>query len=142
MDLTLPVSGHMLNLRVAILLETPGGLVFEKHPERDFYFPVGGRIKIGETSVESAQRELYEELGIAVTDLKFSTLVENFFEYDGTPYHEINIIYTASTGAVSLPQGFIKISRAAVAQYSIEPACLQTMIQSGETALHMVHNAL
>lgn len=142
MDITLPVLGYMLNLRVAILLEMPGGLVFEKHPQLDYYVLVGGRIKIGETSLECVQRELYEELGITVTDLRFSTLLENFFEEGGVPYHEINILYTASTQEVVLPQGFVKISRAELAQYNIKPTCLKTMLQAAEIPVHRMYREL
>lgn len=140
MDITLPVSGFILNLRVTVLLEMQNGFIFEQDQKENFYFAVGGRIKIGESSLESAKRELYEELKVEVHDLKFSTTLENFFEYDGNTYHEISMVYTASTKHIALPKGFRNIPKAELTRYTIKPKCIQAILLSGETPSHMINS--
>jgi|SRR5215216_2089084 len=60
-----------------------------------FYRPLGGGIEFGERSEETICRELMEEIGV---ELKQNTLknlgtVENIFTFNGTPSHEIVLIY-------------------------------------------------
>lgn len=63
-----------------------------------FYRPLGGGIEFGEPSVETICRELMEELNIEVDreSLKYLGAVENIFTFNGTPSHEIIMIYDGS----------------------------------------------
>jgi len=60
-----------------------------------FYRPLGGGIEFGEPSVETICRELIEEINAEVDreSLKFIGAVENIFHFNGTPGHEIVLIY-------------------------------------------------
>lgn len=60
-----------------------------------FYRPLGGGIEFGEPSVETICRELMEELNAEVDreSLKYLGAVENIFHFNGTPGHEIVLIY-------------------------------------------------
>jgi len=60
-----------------------------------FYRPLGGGIEFGETSVDTICRELMEELNVEVDQesLKYLGTVENIFHFNGTPGHEIIMIY-------------------------------------------------
>ena len=60
-----------------------------------FYRPLGGGIEFGEPSVETICRELIEEINAEVDreSLKFLGAVENIFHFNGTPGHEIVLIY-------------------------------------------------
>jgi ADP-ribose pyrophosphatase YjhB (NUDIX family) len=72
-------------------------LVFEAYdPVKDevFYRPLGGQIEFGEYSADTIHRELREEIGAEVTNLRFVAAVENIFTYDGRPGHEIVMVYT------------------------------------------------
>lgn len=140
MDLTLPVSGFILNIKAIVLLETQDGFVFEKNSKENYYVPVGGRIKIGETSMEGAKRELYEELEIAVDTLTYAATLENFFTYNRNPYHEFNFIYAAKVKKVKLPEGFKAIKKEALEAYEIQPKCIKTMLQSGNIPAHSIYN--
>lgn len=61
--------------------------------EFTFYRPPGGGIEFGEHSREAAAREMHEELGVIVTDLRRLGMVENIFCAGGEQYHEIIIVY-------------------------------------------------
>ena len=56
------VADELLKFAV-IIAKTDGKWVFCKHKERDTYEVPGGHREIGETILETAKRELYEETG-------------------------------------------------------------------------------
>lgn len=60
-----------------------------------FYRPLGGRIEFGEPSRETVCRELLEELQVEVDrqSLHYLGALENIFTFNGTPGHEIVLIY-------------------------------------------------
>ena len=61
----------------------------------------GGRVEMGEQSALALGREVEEELGVAgdVGALRF--IMENFFSYNGTRFHELGFYY-----ALGLPERF------------------------------------
>jgi ADP-ribose pyrophosphatase YjhB (NUDIX family) len=61
-----------------------------------FYRPLGGAIRFGELSRESITRELREEMGAEVKDVRYVGVLENIFTYDAKPGHEIVLVYEAS----------------------------------------------
>jgi 8-oxo-dGTP pyrophosphatase MutT (NUDIX family) len=60
-----------------------------------FYRPLGGGIEFGETSMQTVCRELLEELNVQIDSesLIYLGTVENIFHFNGTPGHEIVLIY-------------------------------------------------
>jgi 8-oxo-dGTP pyrophosphatase MutT (NUDIX family) len=58
-----------------------------------FYRPLGGGVEPGETTRETIQREIVEELGLEVTDLRLLGTLENLFTCEGRPGHEIVFVY-------------------------------------------------
>jgi len=60
-----------------------------------FYRPLGGGIEFGERSEETVCRELMEEIGVELKQdtLKYLGAVENIFTFNGTPGHEIVLVY-------------------------------------------------
>ena len=58
-----------------------------------FYRPLGGTIEFGERSQRTVERELMEELGAEVTDLRYMATLENIFVHDGQQGHEIVLLY-------------------------------------------------
>jgi len=93
MDLTIPLDSITLNIRVAVLIKKEGGFVLEKS-KGGYYFPVGGRVKAGETSEEAAKREIFEELGIVVENVILKAVVELFFGNTNGHVQEICFVYS------------------------------------------------
>jgi 8-oxo-dGTP pyrophosphatase MutT (NUDIX family) len=60
---------------------------------QSFYRPLGGAIEFGETAAATITREMAEELGAAVTELRYLGTVENIFSYNGQIGHEIVMVY-------------------------------------------------
>ncbi|HEX5838172.1 MAG TPA: NUDIX domain-containing protein [Anaerolineales bacterium] len=58
-----------------------------------FYRPLGGGIEFGEYSEQTIHRELWEEIGAEVCELKYLGTLENVYVFNGTPGHEIVRIY-------------------------------------------------
>lgn len=58
-----------------------------------FYRPLGGKIEFGERGAETVAREVMEEIGQAVTGLRYLGTLENIFTYEGQKGHEIVLIY-------------------------------------------------
>lgn len=62
-------------------------------PSRVFFRPPGGSIEYGEHSLDAARRELQEEIGAEVANLRLLGCVENIFQHEGGTGHEIVFIY-------------------------------------------------
>jgi len=62
---------------------------------KPFFRPIGGGIEFGETSAQAVIREVDEELGLSITDVRLLGTLENIFTYAGTPGHEIVQVYDA-----------------------------------------------
>lgn len=60
-----------------------------------FYRPLGGGIEFGEKSEAALIRELQEEISADIHQLQYLGMLENIFEFDGKPHHEIVLVYEA-----------------------------------------------
>ncbi len=58
-----------------------------------FYRPLGGGIEFGEHSSTALEREIKEEIGAEICNLSFIGSIENIFECNGKPGHEIVQVY-------------------------------------------------
>jgi 8-oxo-dGTP pyrophosphatase MutT (NUDIX family) len=60
-----------------------------------FYRPLGGGIEFGESSEETIRREIMEEINVEVEEesLRYLGTVENIFMFNGSPGHEIVVVY-------------------------------------------------
>lgn len=77
----------------------------EEHPEGHHRL-IGGGVELGETHRDAIVREVGEELGATVADLRFLSTVESIYRIDGVLGHEVVFLYTgrldpppAATGA-------------------------------------------
>ncbi|MCD2193085.1 NUDIX domain-containing protein [Actinomycetospora endophytica] len=58
----------------------------------EHWFLPGGRVKLGEPAVVALRREMHEELGITVEDVRIRIVAENFFARpDGSVVHELGL---------------------------------------------------
>ncbi len=67
-----------------------------------YHRPVGGSLQFGETSREAVVRELDEELGVELSDLRLLGVLENIFTCEGKAAHEIVFVYEARFADESL----------------------------------------
>ena len=58
-----------------------------------FFRFVGGAVNFGEKSEEALRREIKEELNSEIENLKFISVVENIFTYEGRKKHEICFLF-------------------------------------------------
>ncbi|WP_232304167.1 NUDIX domain-containing protein [Pseudofrankia sp. DC12] len=57
--------------------------------------PLGGGVEFGERAVEAVHRELREELGAELTNVGLLGVLENVFQWEGRPHHEIAFVFAA-----------------------------------------------
>lgn len=55
----------------------------DAQPDRRFLIPVGGQMEPGESPVEAARREVWEELSIGAESLRFLGILEDKFRFRG-----------------------------------------------------------
>lgn len=67
-----------------------------------FYRPLGGGIEFGEYSEQTIHRELMEEIGAEVCELRYLGTLENVYVFNGTPGHEIVQVFDGSLKDVRL----------------------------------------
>ncbi len=67
-----------------------------------FYRPLGGGIEYAEHSADAVVRELREEIGVELVDVRCLGTLENVFTYNGEIGHEIVIVYGAQFADQSL----------------------------------------
>jgi 8-oxo-dGTP pyrophosphatase MutT (NUDIX family) len=80
-------------------------LVFEGYDlvkDETFYRPLGGGIEFGETGAQAMVREIREEIGAEVANVRYLGLCENIFTYAGEIGHEIVLLFEAELVDTSL----------------------------------------
>lgn len=143
MDLTIPIGNSVLNIRVAVLVETPKGFVLEKST-LGFYFLVGGRVQVGETSLEAAKREVQEELGISLENLKLKAIIENFFSEtentSGKQVQEICFVYRSEVkDSLEMGELFAVLTPEQINSIDFRPTILKTVLtQMGDEIVHLI----
>ena len=95
-DISVMINNKKLNIRVGIIFRYEDKVLVEV-PKYNFYNSVvpGGRIKIGEYSIDAIKREIKEEMGFELLDSKlgFVKTLEEMFTFNNIDYHEIFFIY-------------------------------------------------
>jgi len=68
-------------------------LGYDRVKDEHFYRLFGGSIEYGETSTQAIKREIKEELGCKVLNLKYVGIIENIFTFNGRLGHQIAFLY-------------------------------------------------
>ncbi len=89
-------EGGRFNYRVGAIIIEDGRVLLCRADWEKFWYVPGGRVEIQETARDSLKRELLEELGYEGEIGRLLWVVENFFEFDGKPFHEIGLYFVAS----------------------------------------------
>ncbi len=92
------VGNDKFNYRVSGIFADKDGKRFLTNtaPDIDFFVLPGGRVDMGEDSREALKREVQEELGVNVEVGSLKAIIENFFEFDGKNYHELQFVYVGT----------------------------------------------
>ena len=61
-----------------------------------FHRPLGGHVEFGEYAEHAVRRELLEEIGQRLSDVRLLGVLENLFDWEGSPAHEIVFAFGAS----------------------------------------------
>ena len=83
------IDGVHFNLRAAALIVDDGHLLLHRAREHAIWSLPGGRVEPGEAASDAIVRELMEETGETVECQELAFIVENFFDWQGVPVHEI-----------------------------------------------------
>jgi 8-oxo-dGTP pyrophosphatase MutT (NUDIX family) len=75
------------------ILAAPG---FDSVKGQRFYRPLGGGIDFGERAEDAARREIMEELGAKVENLRLVGVFENLFTFLGRQGHELIWLFEGS----------------------------------------------
>jgi 8-oxo-dGTP pyrophosphatase MutT (NUDIX family) len=95
-------DGGLFSLRVGAILVRDGRVLLTRTDGQDHWFLPGGRVKLGEPAVVALRRELGEELGLTVADVRVRIVAENVFSAPGRGLvHELG--FYAECAADGLP---------------------------------------
>ena len=144
-DLSLNVDDFYLNIRVAIIARTKNGFILEKKKTSEYYFLIGGRMKINESSLEAAKREFQEEIETEIKeeDLEFKTIIENFFTYEveNIKTHELCFLYEIKNELenINLKDNFIECKLEEIKNIEIRPKILQDLLLKEILPAHIIN---
>ncbi|MDO5735696.1 MAG: NUDIX domain-containing protein [Propionibacteriaceae bacterium] len=66
-----------------------------------FVRALGGGIEFGETAEAALHREFHEELGCRIDSAQLLGVLENIFEYEGMPGHEIVHVFSVDSAELA-----------------------------------------
>lgn len=73
---------------------------FDRVRQLGFHRAVGGGIELGELAVEALHREFREELDVAIEDTELLAVLENRFEFERNPGHEVVHVLAVRSAAL------------------------------------------
>ena len=69
--------------------------VNDKIKKEEFYRLLGGGIEFGETAEDALRREIKEEIGAGIKNIRLLDVKENIYTFEGEAGHEIVFIFEA-----------------------------------------------
>ncbi len=107
-------DGIKFNFRVAAIFKNGNKVLLQKNKKSgDYYSLIGGRVKFLEDTKKAMIREIKEEVGVNVKDDELSLLevVENFFVYDNTKFHELLFVYKVDNESINNKDNFYTLDK-------------------------------
>lgn len=156
MDLTLDVEDYKLNIRAAGVIIHNNKILTHRNINSDHYALIGGRVEIGEDSVETVKREIMEETGKEVEIIGYVATIENFFKMKEQKYHEIMFIHKVEfineedkqiqetikniEGKDYLQYEWLDIEK--IDEYNILPRTIKEILKEEKFPVHKINNEL
>lgn len=154
MDLTVVLDNKKLNIRACALIIHNNKLLVHNNVNESHVALVGGRVKIGESSEDTLKREIKEEMGKEIEILEYVSTIENFFDADDMPYHEIMFVYKVDfkndedkkiidsikniEGEDELRYDWIDLDK--IEEYPLKPQILKSMIKNKNFSIHEIND--
>ena len=107
-------DGIKFNFRVAAIFKNGNKVLLQKNKKSgDYYSLIGGRVKFLEDTKKAMIREIKEEVGVNIKDDELSLLevVENFFVYDNTKFHELLFVYKVDNESINNKDNFYTLDK-------------------------------
>ena len=104
MDLTFKTENGIFNYRVCAIIKHNNKLLAMKNNNTPYYYLPGGRVNLHEDTDTAIKRELKEELGIDVENVKPLWFVQSFFIEDEIKekFHELCMYYLVDVSDTDL----------------------------------------
>jgi ADP-ribose pyrophosphatase YjhB (NUDIX family) len=89
--------GQVVKAMAVIRRPRDGALLVSEHAEPEpFHRPLGGHVEFGEYALDTLHRELQEEIGQGLMQVRLLGVLENIFPWGGGIEHEIVFLYSAA----------------------------------------------
>ena len=154
MDATVNMDKYVLNIRSAVLIVHNNKVLLHKNVNEEYYALLGGRVQLGESSDNTAIREVKEELGKEIQLNGYCCTVENMFLHKGKEYQEILFVYFGEfvddddkkieetlkniEGREELEYQWVEIGE--FDKYDIRPLVVKQVLANGVFPLHVVND--
>lgn len=89
----MPSPNHIEIILRAVIVHDDKILVCKSNDQPPIYYLPGGHLKMGEEMAQGLKREIREEVGAEIKNLKFLEFFENRFTHNNVYNHEINFLY-------------------------------------------------
>lgn len=89
-------GGKRFRLRAAAIIIEKNQVLFAKNEKADYYYTIGGGVRLGESMAEAVKREVLEETGVPYEVERLAFVHENFFKRDEENVidcHEITLYF-------------------------------------------------
>ncbi|MDO5733416.1 MAG: NUDIX domain-containing protein [Eubacteriales bacterium] len=130
-------------------------MLFIENAVANYYYMIGGAVKLGEVSAHCVEREIYEEIGVDAKAGRLAVVCENLFkgtdhETEGLNCHHIEFYYIVTLDnyeaideCTDIGERIVWIPIDKFQDYDIKPSFIRERIQeilASETPLHVVQN--
>lgn len=88
-DLSFKMEQGGFTYRVGAIIIKDNKLLMAKNKDYPYYYTIGGKVEINETSEEAVVREVYEETGVVFEIDRLSFIYERFFDVESEHFHQL-----------------------------------------------------
>ena len=97
-DITFKMDGSYFLHKSGAIVIHDNKVLMVKNEKLPYYYTVGGRVNIGETSEDAVLREVFEEMGVRLEIDRLAFIHENYFVGNvfgaaDEPFHEVAFYY-------------------------------------------------